>query len=73
MAEAQGVNVASLHANGLVEHNVDERPDAAEEAQAFCRRLGRAIEYELATLASTGMDELVPRRLAKYRNLGSAL
>ena len=73
MSEAQGVNVASLHANGLVDHIVDERPDAAEEAQAFCRRLGRAIEYELAMLASTGVDELLPRRLAKYRNLGSIL
>ncbi len=29
MSEAQGVNVASLYANGLVEHIVDERPDAA--------------------------------------------
>ena len=73
MSEAQGVNVASLHANGLVEHIVDERPDAADEAQAFCRRLGQAIEYELATLASVGVSELLPRRLAKYRNLGSAL
>lgn len=73
MSEAQGVNVASLHANGLVEHIVDERPDAADEAQAFCRRLGRAIEYELATLASAGVNELLPRRLAKYRNLGSVL
>ena len=73
MSEAQGVNVASLQANGLVDHIVDERPDAAEEAQAFCRRLGRAIEYELATLSSTGVDELLPRRLAKYRNLGSIL
>ena len=71
MSEAQGVNVASLHANGLVEHIVDERPDAADEAQAFCRRLGRAIEYELATLTGAGVNELLPRRLAKYRNLGS--
>ena len=73
MSEAQGVNVAALHANGLVEHIVDERPDAAREAQAFCRRLGRAIEYELATLSHTGVNELLPRRLAKYRNLGSLL
>jgi acetyl-CoA carboxylase carboxyl transferase subunit beta len=73
MSEAQGVNVAALHASGLVEHIVDERPDAAEEAQAFCRRLGRAIEYELATLTGAGVNELLPRRLAKYRNLGNVL
>ena len=73
MSEAQGVNVAALHANGLVEHIVDERPNAAEEAPAFCSRLGRAIEYELAALSNAGVDELLPRRLAKYRNLGSVL
>ncbi|MGO4805161.1 carboxyl transferase domain-containing protein [Arthrobacter sp. 2MCAF15] len=70
MSEAQGVNVAALHANGLVEHIVDERPDAADEAQAFCRRLSRAIEYELAALSGVEVNELLPRRLEKYRNLG---
>jgi acetyl-CoA carboxylase alpha subunit len=70
MSETQGVNVASLHANGLVEHIVDERPDAAHEPKAFCQRMGQAIEYELATLSSAGIDELLPQRLAKYRSLG---
>jgi acetyl-CoA carboxylase carboxyl transferase subunit beta len=75
MAEAQGVHVAALYANGLVEHIVDERgdaghSDAALEARAFCRRLGQAIEYELATLSSVAINELLPRRLEKYRNLG---
>ena len=70
MSGAQGVNVASLHANGLVEHIVDERNDAAEEAKAFCQRLGQAIEYELAGLSGTRVSELLTRRLAKYRNLG---
>lgn len=73
MSEAQGVNVASLHANGLVDHIVDECPNAADEALAFCSRLGRAIEYELATLSTAGVNELLPLRLAKYRNLGSVL
>jgi acetyl-CoA carboxylase alpha subunit len=50
MSESQGVHIASLSANGLVEHVVDERPDAALEAKAFCQRMGQAIEYELATL-----------------------
>jgi len=70
MSAAQGVNVGSLHAHGLVEHIVDERPDAAAEARAFCRRLGQAIGYELAALAGAGITELLPRRLEKYRNLG---
>ena len=32
--------------------------------------MGRAIEYELAALSPPGIGELLPRRLAKYRNLG---
>lgn len=71
MSEAQGVNVASLYANGLVEHIVDERSDAALEGKAFCQRMGQAIEYELAELSSVGMGELLPRRLEKYRRLGA--
>ena len=48
-------------------------PMPPRRRQAFCRRLGQAIEYELATLSSAGVNELLPRRLAKYRNLGSVL
>jgi acetyl-CoA carboxylase carboxyl transferase subunit beta len=70
MSEAQGVNVASLFANGLVEHIVDERADASREARAFCQRMGQAIEYELASLSAAPISELLPRRLEKYRNLG---
>ncbi|MDQ1595113.1 MAG: acyl-CoA carboxylase subunit beta [Arthrobacter pascens] len=70
MSEAQGVNVASLYAHGMVEHIVDERPDAALEGKAFCQRLGHAIEYELATLTSARTSDLLPRRLEKYRALG---
>ncbi|QDY90092.1 acetyl-CoA carboxyl transferase [Arthrobacter sp. UKPF54-2] len=70
MSAAQGVNVASLHANGLIDHIVDERPDAAAEARAFCRRMGAAIEYELSLVAADGIRNLLPRRLEKYRNLG---
>jgi acetyl-CoA carboxylase carboxyl transferase subunit beta len=32
--------------------------------------MGHAIEYELAMLSSSGISELLPRRLEKYRNLG---
>ncbi|KRE68377.1 acetyl-CoA carboxyl transferase [Arthrobacter sp. Soil736] len=70
MSAAQGVNVASLYANGMVEHIVDERPDAALEGRAFCQRMGQAIEYELAALSSAGAGELLPQRIGKYRSLG---
>ncbi len=71
MSAAQGVNVAALHGNGLIDHIVDERPDAAVEARAFCQRMGQAIEYELSLVAAAGIEELVPLRLQKYRNLGA--
>lgn len=73
MSEAQGVNVASLYSHGMVEHIVDERPDAASESRAFSQRMGQAIEYELATLAAADLADLLPKRLEKYRRLGTQL
>ncbi|TDL36808.1 carboxyl transferase domain-containing protein [Arthrobacter nitrophenolicus] len=70
MAQAQGVNVASLYANGLVDHIVDERHDASLEPREFCVRMARAIEYELAAVAGVPVPELVVARAAKYGSLG---
>ena len=64
MSEAQGGNVASLYSHGMVEHVVDERPDAALEGRAFSQRMGQAIEYELAALSVSRVAELLPQRLA---------
>ncbi|HJV99010.1 MAG TPA: carboxyl transferase domain-containing protein [Arthrobacter sp.] len=69
MADAQGVNVASLYANGLVDHIVDERDDASLEPREFCARMARAIEYELGTLAGVPVAELLAARARKYREL----
>ncbi len=71
ISEAQGVNVAALFANGIVDHIVDELPDAAREGRAFCERMAAAIAYELSTLAAVPIDELLSRRVAKYRGMGS--
>lgn len=71
MAQAQGVNVAALYANGVVDHVVDERDDAADEAKDFCRRMGAAIEYELSSLSALSIGQRLPQRTQKYRNLGS--
>ncbi|MEE9095816.1 carboxyl transferase domain-containing protein [Pseudarthrobacter phenanthrenivorans] len=70
MAQAQGVNVASLYANGLVDHIVDERDDAAREPREFCTRMAHAIEYELASVAGVPIPELLAARGRKYGNLG---
>ncbi|MCO4252540.1 acetyl-CoA carboxylase carboxyltransferase subunit alpha/beta [Pseudarthrobacter raffinosi] len=70
MADAQGVNVGALYANGLVDHIVDERDDASLEPREFCARMARAIEYELGTLAGVPVSELLAARSRKFRELG---
>jgi acetyl-CoA carboxylase alpha subunit len=70
MAQAQGVHVASLYANGLVNHVVDERDNAALEPREFCIRMASAIEYELASVAGVRVADLVAARSRKYGDLG---
>ena len=70
MADAQGVNVAALYANGLVDHIVDERNDASLEPREFCVRMARAIEYELGNLAGVPVSNLLAARSTKFRELG---
>lgn len=70
MAEAQGINVSSLFATGLVDHIVDERDDASQEPREFCTRMAHAIEYELASVVSVPVPQLVASRARKFRNLG---
>lgn len=71
VAEAQRVNVAALHQWGMVDHIVDERPDAASESAAFCHRLGTAIEYELSALQRQTAADFPAQRLKKYLSLAA--
>jgi acetyl-CoA carboxylase carboxyl transferase subunit beta len=70
MARAQGVRALDLRAAGIVDRIVAERPDAAEEPEAFCSRLGDVLRYELATLLHRDTRALVTERATRYRNLG---
>ncbi len=67
MAEAQGVKIAALVGRGVVDHVVDEQPDAAEESRAFCERMAAAIEYELARVRELPTIDRPTRRSTKYR------
>lgn len=67
MAEVQGVKVAGLLSGGVVDHMVEERPDAAEEGRAFCERMAVAIEYELARVKDLPTTDRLMRRAEKYR------
>lgn len=54
LAAKQRVLAADLATIGVVDRLVPERPDAAEEPEAFCRRVGRALQEELSGLLATG-------------------
>jgi len=54
MARQQQVRAIDLHRLGVVDRIVAERPDAADEAEAFCQRMGAVLEHELSALLRAG-------------------
>ncbi|HYN30546.1 MAG TPA: carboxyl transferase domain-containing protein [Dermatophilaceae bacterium] len=70
IAAAQRVRSGDLLADGIVDRVVPERPDAAEEPEAFCLRMAAAIDEELATLLDLDPRTRLDRRLARFRTLG---
>lgn len=54
MARAQHVRAIDLHRLGIVDRIVAEKPDAADEPEAFCQRVGAVLEHELADLLESG-------------------
>lgn len=70
MAQSQGVRSADLVANGIVDRVVPERPDAADEPEEFCRRVGGVLEAELAMLLRQDPGTRIRERLERYRRLG---
>ncbi len=66
MARAQHVRAQDLHARGIVDRIVPEHPDAADEAEEFCRRVGEVLEHELATLFHADVAALRPRRSDRF-------
>ncbi len=61
MARAQKVRALDLHELGIVDRIVAEHPDAAEEPEAFCQRLGAVLEYELSALLASGPGSAAER------------
>jgi acetyl-CoA carboxylase carboxyl transferase subunit beta len=70
MAEEQGVRSKDLHDNGIVDRVVLESPDAADEPEAFCRRMGQVLQHELVELMRADPADRRAARLARYRRLG---
>ncbi|GLU50411.1 carboxyl transferase domain-containing protein [Nocardiopsis ansamitocini] len=70
LAAEQGVRSVELRANGIVDRIVAEHDDAADEPEAFCRRLGAALEYELTILFHREQAARLRARHDRYRRLG---
>ena len=70
MAQAQGVRSADLVAAGIVDRVVPECPDAADEPEEFCRRMGAVLQAELAALLQVPAEQRRSARLERYRSLG---
>ncbi|MGW3039997.1 carboxyl transferase domain-containing protein [Kitasatospora sp. NPDC001159] len=70
LARAQGIGAHHLAEVGLVDQVVPELPDATEEPEAFCARMGAAIGTALDALAATGETDRLAARAARHRRLG---
>ena len=70
MAAAQGVGSVDLLRHGIVDRVIAERADT-DEAVEFLTRVGRVLEQEIAALLREPIADLLPRRLERYRRLGS--
>ncbi len=62
MARSQKVSAVELMRRGVVDRIVAERPDAADEPEEFCHRVGAVLHFELSRLR--GQD---PRALLQVR------
>jgi acyl-CoA carboxylase subunit beta len=69
MARAGMISSAHLRRFGAVDIVVDERPDAADEATAFCQRMGREIGCQLMDLVAQNMQNRMGRRGRRIRQL----
>ena len=72
VAQQQGVRSLDLLRDGIVDRIVAEHPDAADEPDAFLRRLGQALEHELVCLLQQDDAERRAERFRRYRTLGTA-
>jgi acetyl-CoA carboxylase carboxyl transferase subunit beta len=70
MAESQGVRSADLLSAGIVDRIVPETPDAADEPEEFCRRVGEVLRQELSVLLGMPPEQRRELRHLRYRSLG---
>ncbi|MET7302157.1 carboxyl transferase domain-containing protein [Embleya sp. NPDC005575] len=70
IAGRQGIRSADLYRNRIVDRVVPEHPDAAEEPEAFVRRVAAVLDHELSMLRVLDADDRLAARMLRYRRLG---
>jgi len=70
MAARQGVRSVDLLAHGTVDRVVVEKPDAADEPEEFCRRMGQVLQHELVRLLHADPADRQAARARRFRLLG---
>ncbi|MBY6679023.1 acetyl-CoA carboxyl transferase [Rhodococcus sp. BP-149] len=73
MAVRQGVRSLDLRGAGIVDLIVPEYPDAADEVQPFCDRVGSVLHRELADLLAEDPDMRRIAREKRFDRIGSAM
>lgn len=73
VARSQGVTSADLFEAGIVDVVVPERPDAADEPNAFCDRLADAVAAALIEVRRRPPERRYAERMSRYRDLGLQL
>jgi acetyl-CoA carboxylase carboxyl transferase subunit beta len=66
MARAQKVRALDLFERGIVDRIIPEHPDAADEPEEFCRRVGAVLQHELAALAHADPHWLRAARTRRF-------
>jgi acyl-CoA carboxylase subunit beta len=70
MAAEQGVRSADLFAHGIVDRVIPECPDAADEPDRFCLRIGAALRGELAALRNADTVRRLVDRAQRFDRIG---
>lgn len=70
MADKQGIRSIDLHEQGVVDTIIPELPDAADEPEAFCRRVGAVLHRELRALGSLQHPSGMAARTERFDGIG---
>ncbi|GAA1456657.1 acetyl-CoA carboxylase carboxyltransferase subunit alpha/beta [Williamsia maris] len=66
MAQGQGIGAAALFERGFVDVVVDEKPDAADEPESFCVRVGAAVVAALGEIERRDAAEVIRSRTERF-------